>query len=160
MRRACHAEWRSRGFENFDRADHPHRVPQVDSRVWIQSQKSVAHRLRIESLQLVAQDWVGRYARQVEPIAQGVDIEHRPPLDDGKPPARRDVFDGLARTLDILRRVEVARRIDEIDHVIADLLAPLGAWFIGRDVEALVDLSRVRHDYLAVESPRQLKRQL
>ena len=70
-----------------------------------------------------------------------------------------DVIDCRAGTLDVLRRVEARRGIDEIDHVIADTPALLWTRLVGRDVEPLVHLARIGDDDLSVEAQRELKRE-
>jgi hypothetical protein len=69
------------------------------------------------------------------------------------------MVDGGASALDILGGVEARRGVDEIDHVIPHAAALLIARFVGRDVEALVNLARVGDDDLAPELERHLEGQ-
>jgi hypothetical protein len=135
-------------MRNGSQAD-AHGILQLDARVRIEREQPVTQGCDIEALELGAQFRVGRYACQAESVAQRVDVEHRAAFHDRLLSASLDVCNRLARALDVLRRVEIGRRVDEVDHVIPDLLSLLRAGLVGRDIEPLIDLTRICHDDLA-----------
>ena len=109
--------------------------------------------------ELPSQDLIGWHAGEAESIAQRIDVQHRAAFDDWNQSACRDVVDGCASTLDILGRVERQSGIDEVDHVVANSPALLRARLVGRDIQALVHLARVRDDDLATDFERELESQ-
>jgi len=92
-------------------------------------------------LQLPTQRRVRRHAGQAEPLGQGLDVEHRPALDDWRAAAPEDVFDRRSRAQDVLGRVERRGRVDEVDHVIRHSEAIFGWRLVGRYVEHPIDLA-------------------
>src|SRR6202140_4755623 len=108
-----------RRLEDLDCADDANRVVQVNARIGIERKQPVAQGLGLEGLQLSAERWIWWDARQAEAVRQGFDVQHGSALDDRQLAPSSDVLDRAARTLDVLGRVVVGRRIDEVDHVVS-----------------------------------------
>ena len=86
--RAQRAQRRSRGLEDLNRADHAHRIVEVDPGVWIQGEEPFAQGFDGVRLKLRAQLGVGRDACEAEAVAERVDVKHRPALNDRLSPSR------------------------------------------------------------------------
>src|SRR5581483_1189807 len=154
------AQRRPDRLEHLDGTDDPHRVREVDTWIGIELQEAGAQSVRVERLELAAAGGVRRHAREAEALGQGVDVEHRPALDDRHALTPEDIVDRRTRSLDVLGRVEAAPRIDEIDHVVAHALAVLDRKSTRLNSSHLVDLPRVRDDDLATKSERQVESRL
>src|SRR5204863_9724564 len=147
-------------LEDLDRADHPYGILEVDSWFRVDAQQPLSKGRHVEPGELRSARGVGWDAGQAESVADGIDVKHRPTLDDGELAARGDVVDGSARPDNVLGGIEIGGRVDEVDHVIPHAPSLLVAGLVGRDVEALIDLPRVGDHDLSVEPQRELEGEL